>query len=138
MKIYVIQEDNSYPHVFLSRSTADTYVEQMVIQGKSCRSICSELSYRVNPEVLPYVIATVIFKKNGEIYKEINSTPSATKQDPMIVEDCVRFPWLCTAVSVWLSMGDYRTYDEFAEDAKRICKEIYRKQVESNGISTEN
>ena len=137
MKVYVIQEDKSYPHVFLSRSAADTYVEQMMIQGKLCRSICSELSYGVSPEVLPYVIATIIFK-DGEIYGGIHRTPTATKQDPMIVEDCVRFPLLCTAVSVWLSTGDYRTYDEFSEDAKRICKEIYRKQVKSNGVSTEN
>ena len=137
MKVYVIQEDNSYPHVFLSRSAADTYVEQMTIQGKSCRSICSELSYGVSPEVLTYVIATAIFK-DGEIYGGIHRTPSATKQNPMIVEDCISNTPGCTAVSVWLSTGDYRTYDEFAEDAKRICKEIYRKQVKSNGISTEN
>lgn len=137
MKVYVIQDDKSYPHVFLSRSAADTYVEQMVIQGKSCRSICSELSYGLSPEVLPYVIATVIFK-DGEICGGIHRTSSATKQNPMIVEDCVSDTPGCTAVSVWLSTGDYMTYAEFSEDAKRICKEIYRKQVESNGISIEN
>ena len=137
MKVYVIQEDKSYPHVFLSRSASETYVEQMVIQGKSCRSICSELSYAVSPEVLPSVIALRVFT-GGEIYGGIHRTPSATKQNPMIVEDCVSNTHGCTAVSFWLSTGDYRTYDEFSGDAKRICKEIYRKQVESNGVSTEN
>lgn len=137
MKVYVIQEDNSYPHVFLSRSTADTYVEQMTIQGKPCRSICSELSYGVSPEVLPYVIATIVFK-DGEIYGGIHRTPTATKQNPMIVEDCMSSTHGCTAVSVWLSMENYSTYDEFAEGATKVCREIYRKQVESNGISTEN